>query len=39
MKREIAPIRIVDRLGMDFLPTPYVACDGPSRSGAWQQQH
>lgn len=37
MKRELAPHRIVDRLGMAFLPT-YVACDG-SRSGAWQQQH
>jgi hypothetical protein len=36
MKREISPIRIVDRLGMDFLPT-YVACDGSPRSGAGQQ--
>jgi hypothetical protein len=36
MKREMNPIRIVDRLGMDFLPT-YVACDGFSRSGAGQQ--
>lgn len=37
MKREILPIRIVDVFGMDRLPTPYVACDGSSRSGAGQQ--
>ena len=39
MKREIAPIRIVDVFGMVRLPTAYVACDGSPRSGVWQQQH